>query len=51
MLISTDFVNSIQDARLVSDVIQGTIDRVTGSSGAKLYPYSIFYVFYEQYLR
>lgn len=51
---STDFVNSIKSARLVADEIQQRINNATGhkdGSGAKVFPYSIFYVFYEQYLK
>ena len=50
---SSDFINSIQSARLVSDEIQTKINNGTKSLDVKpqVFSYSSFYVFYEQFLR
>lgn len=45
---SKDMINSIVAARRVSDEIQNSLKKVDPT--VRVFPYSIFYVFYEQYL-
>ena len=49
----SDYVNSIQTARLVADEIKTKINNGTKSMDVKqqVFPYSTFYTFYEQFLR
>lgn len=46
---SKDFYSSLIEARVVSDNITRTLSEATGVT-VEVFPYSIFYVFYEQYL-
>lgn len=47
---SHDFITALKNARVLADNLTQTINN--GSSGpvVEVFPYSIFYVFYEQYL-
>ncbi|KAK0066303.1 Niemann-Pick C1 protein [Biomphalaria pfeifferi] len=45
---STDYINALKDAREIADNITQTL-RGHGHQ-SKVFPYSVFYVFYEQYL-
>ena len=46
---SRDFYTAMQEARVVADNISATLSSVA-KQPVEVYPYSIFYVFYEQYL-
>lgn len=46
---SKDFYSALIEARVLSASISETLSNATGSS-VEVFPYSIFYVFYEQYL-
>ncbi|XP_058443946.1 NPC intracellular cholesterol transporter 1 homolog 1b [Malaya genurostris] len=48
VITSRDFYEALQWARKVSDDIQRTLD--VKNTGVEIFPYSVFYVFYEQYL-
>ncbi|XP_031627932.1 NPC intracellular cholesterol transporter 1 homolog 1b [Contarinia nasturtii] len=45
---SNDFIAALREARKIGDEIQNEISTLDEST--KFFPYSIFYVFYEQYL-
>ncbi|XP_059177253.1 NPC intracellular cholesterol transporter 1-like isoform X2 [Physella acuta] len=45
---SEDYINALKDAREISDNITKTLNKDGGHY--KVFPYSVFYVFYEQYL-
>ncbi|XP_056327122.1 NPC intracellular cholesterol transporter 1 [Danio aesculapii] len=45
---SSDFINAMKMARELTDNITQTIS--TNNKSYKVFPYSVFYVFYEQYL-
>ena len=48
---SKDFVNALEDAKLTSKYIEDTINQnLTENKKVEVYPYSIFYVFYDQFL-
>ena len=46
---SKDFYSSIIEARVISDSISETLSTITEEK-VEVFPYSIFYVYYEQYL-
>ncbi|VDO93631.1 unnamed protein product [Soboliphyme baturini] len=46
---SSDYLNALVNARAIADNITRSVQSHTGSR-ASVYPYSIFYVFYEQYI-
>ncbi|ETN58136.1 niemann-pick C1 [Anopheles darlingi] len=46
---SRQFYTALEQARLISDRIQRMLDE-RGHSDVRVFPYSVFYVFYEQYL-
>ncbi|XP_055525163.1 NPC intracellular cholesterol transporter 1 homolog 1b [Wyeomyia smithii] len=48
VITSRDFYEALQWARRVSDDIQEMLDEK--QTGVEIFPYSVFYVFYEQYL-
>ncbi|XP_036374709.1 NPC intracellular cholesterol transporter 1 [Megalops cyprinoides] len=43
---SPDFIEAMKMARVLAD----NITQALGSNGSRVFPYSVFYVFYEQYL-
>uniref|UniRef100_A0A182QGM2 SSD domain-containing protein n=1 Tax=Anopheles farauti TaxID=69004 RepID=A0A182QGM2_9DIPT len=45
---SRQFYTALEQARRISDDIQRTLD--ANGAGVEIFPYSVFYVFYEQYL-
>ncbi|KAJ4438122.1 hypothetical protein ANN_14061 [Periplaneta americana] len=47
---SKDYYEALRAARSVASDISGMIKSKTGSSHVEVFPYSVFYVFYEQYL-
>ncbi|CAB0043987.1 unnamed protein product [Trichogramma brassicae] len=49
---SSDWYEALKSARLIADNIEGMIKAKNISQGReiKVFPYSVFYVFYEQYL-
>lgn len=47
---SGDFVEAIKMARFVSENITITLRNLSSATNATVFPYSIFHVFYEQYL-
>ena len=49
---SKDFVNALEDAKLTSKYIQDTINsnKTESEKEVEVFPYSIFYVFYDQFL-
>lgn len=49
---SKDFVNALEDARLTSKYVQDTINKKKepSESEVEVFAYSIFYVFYDQFL-
>jgi len=46
---SKDFYSALIEARVLSDSISETLSNASGTS-VEVFPYSVFYVFYEQYL-
>lgn len=46
---SKDFYSSLIEARVISDSISKTLSEA-GYGDVEVFPYSIFYVYYEQYL-
>jgi Niemann-Pick C1 protein len=46
---SKDFYSSLIEARVIADSISETLSNITNSN-VEVFPYSIFYVYYEQYL-
>lgn len=46
---SKDFYSSLIEARVIADSISETLSNITNSK-VEVFPYSIFYVYYEQYL-
>lgn len=48
MKTSHDYYTAMAEARVIADNISRTLS--TGSRQVEVFPYSIFYVFYEQYL-
>ena len=46
---SKDFYSSMIEARVISDSISETLSNITKEK-VEVFPYSIFYVYYEQYL-
>jgi Niemann-Pick C1 protein len=46
---SKDFYSSLIEARVIADSISETLSNITDSK-VEVFPYSIFYVYYEQYL-
>ena len=49
LVTSEDFYSSLREARVVGDKISETLSAAARSS-VEVFPYSIFYVYYEQYL-
>ena len=49
---SKDFTKALKNARIVADYMSDRINSLThqNSSEVKVFPYSFFYVYYEQYL-
>ncbi|XP_050534244.1 NPC intracellular cholesterol transporter 1 isoform X2 [Daktulosphaira vitifoliae] len=47
---SKDFFESLRSARIISENMTNTIRQIKPNTTAKVFPYSVFYVFYEQYL-
>lgn len=48
---SEDYLNALQEARILADNMTVTIRHYLGKNNtARVFPYSIFYVYYEQYL-
>jgi len=50
---SKDFVNAFEDAKITSKFIEDTInknDEALANNKIEIFPYSIFYVFYDQFL-
>ncbi|XP_064596791.1 NPC intracellular cholesterol transporter 1-like [Liolophura sinensis] len=45
-----DYIRALKYAREMGDNITKTLHDLGGSSNIRVFPYSIFYVFYEQYL-
>lgn len=46
---SKDFYSALIEARVISDSISETLSNITNEK-VEVFPYSIFYVYYEQYL-
>lgn len=46
---SKDFYSAMIEARVITDSISTALSNATGTD-VKVFPYSVFYVFYEQYL-
>jgi len=47
---SKDYIDAMEEARILAKNITDTLNYGTNSTQHEVYPYSIFYVFYEQYL-
>ncbi|XP_059468313.1 NPC intracellular cholesterol transporter 1 isoform X2 [Neocloeon triangulifer] len=47
---SEDYYSALREARKISDNLTAMVRDKTGNSEIQIFPYSIFYVFYEQYL-
>lgn len=47
--VSIDFYSSLYEARVIGDSISETLSAASGKE-VEVFPYSIFYVYYEQYL-
>lgn len=47
---SSDFVNALKEARKLSASISKNLKQFNDTKDLNIFPYSIFYVFYEQYL-
>lgn len=45
-----DYITGLKEARKVADNMTNMLRLKTGGNSAKVFPYSVFYVFYEQYL-
>ncbi|XP_023706750.1 NPC intracellular cholesterol transporter 1-like, partial [Cryptotermes secundus] len=48
--ISKDYYEALRSARRVTDDISNMLKEHLGPSSVEVFPYSVFYVFYEQYL-
>lgn len=46
---SADFIASLRQARRIADAVRQTLD-ASGHTDVVFFPYSVFYVYYEQYL-
>lgn len=46
---SADFIGALREARRIADAVRQTL-RASGHGDVVFFPYSVFYVFYEQYL-
>ncbi|CAG7821814.1 unnamed protein product [Allacma fusca] len=47
---SADFTNALREARKLAENITNALNEGTNSTRHQVFPYSFFYVFYEQYL-